>query len=93
MATQTVPTPISIGQSLAFNRLLAALELDAPTDAAWLWDNLTIVELELGQILAPADAPFTAVYFPLTAVMSVISRMEDGGAAEVGTVGNEGPSA
>jgi CRP-like cAMP-binding protein len=90
MATQTVPTPIAIGQPLAFNRLLAALELNAPTDAAWLWDNLTIVELELGQILAPADAPFAAVYFPLTAVMSVISRMEDGGAAEVGPVGTAG---
>ncbi|CAN5591889.1 Crp/Fnr family transcriptional regulator [soil metagenome] len=90
MATQTLPAPISIEPPLPYNRLLAALELGAPDDAAWLWEHLTKIELELGRILALSDEPFTAVYFPLTAVTSVISRMADGGAAEVGTVGNEG---
>ena len=90
MALQTFPAPLPAGPSLQQNRLLVALELRAPDDAAWLYDNLTPVELALGEILAPAGVPFTAVYFPTTAVVSVISRMNDGGAAEVGTVGNEG---
>lgn len=90
MATQTFPAPLSAGQSLQRNRLLVALELHAPEDAAWLYDNLTPVDFALGEILAPTGMPFTAVYFPTTAVVSVISRMMDGGAAEVGTVGNEG---
>lgn len=90
MALQTFPTPLPAGPSLQQNRLLVALELRAPDDAAWLYDNLTPVDLALGEVLAPAGVPFIAVYFPTSAVASVISRMKDGSAAEVGTVGNEG---
>ena len=90
MALQTFPAPLPAGPSLQQNRLLVALELRAPDDAAWLYDNLTPVDLALGEVLAPAGVPFTAVYFPTSAVASVISRMKDGSAAEVGTVGNEG---
>jgi CRP-like cAMP-binding protein len=67
-----------------------ALEASAPNDAAWLLSHLTAKDLELGHILAPAGEAFESVYFPITAVISVIGRMHDGGAAEVGTVGNEG---
>ncbi len=90
MAIQSFPEPIRAGPALQQNRLLAVLETHAPDDAAWLWDNLTPVDFALGELLARPSVPFTAVYFPTTAVASVISRMKDGGAAEVGTVGNEG---
>ena len=47
------------------------------------------MELDLGQVIARSGEPFRHVYFPETAVFSIISRMDDG-AVEVGTVGNEG---
>ena len=72
------------------NRLIAALAVSAPSDAAWLTTQLEPVGLALGQVIANAGEPFRHVYFPETAVFSVISRMADGAAVEVGTVGNEG---
>jgi CRP-like cAMP-binding protein len=75
---------------VAGNRLLAALARRAPDDAAWLQGHLTSVTLASGEVLAPAGKPILQVYFPETSVMSVINRMADGGAVEVGTVGHEG---
>lgn len=72
------------------NRLLAALVAIAPADAAWLEGHLEPVTLALGEVVAAAGEPFRHVYFPESAVRSVISRMADGAAVEVGTVGNEG---
>jgi CRP-like cAMP-binding protein len=74
----------------AANRLLAALAARSPADAAWLAPHLEPVNLGLGAVLAPAGEPFTHAYFPQTAVISVICRMANGGATEVGTIGNEG---
>jgi CRP-like cAMP-binding protein len=76
--------------SVPGNRLLAALAVLAPDDAAWLATEREPVMLEAGQLIAPAGVAFEHVYFPETAVLSVVSRMSDGGAVEVGTVGNEG---
>jgi len=45
---------------------------------------------EAGKVLSMAGEPHQHVYFPETAVASVISRMDDGSAVEVGTIGNEG---
>lgn len=72
------------------NRLLAALGANAPLEAAWLAPQLEPVTLGLGQVIAEPGGSFAHLYFPGSAVLSVISRMKDGGAAEVGTVGNEG---
>jgi CRP-like cAMP-binding protein len=77
--------PLTLG-----NRLLAALAASAPDDAAWLESQLERVSLAHGDVLAAAGEPLAHVYFPETAVISVISRMADGHAVEVGTVGNEG---
>ena len=44
------------------------------------------------QIYLP-DEPIDCVYFPIDCVISVVSRMEDGGAIEIGTIGREGVSA
>ena len=71
----------------ARNRLLAAL---APDDLASLAPHLESVALAIGQVVAEAGAAFSHVYFPDTAVLSVIARMSDGTGVEVGTVGNEG---
>ena len=72
------------------NRILAALAALSPLESAWLTPHLEPVTLAHAQILAEAGAPFEHVYFPETAVVSVIGRMANGDAAEVGTVGNEG---
>jgi CRP-like cAMP-binding protein len=71
------------------NRLIAALAVLAPSEAEWLTTQIEPVELDLGQVVAESNEPFRHVYFPETAVFSVISRLADG-AVEVGTVGNEG---
>jgi CRP-like cAMP-binding protein len=72
------------------NRLLAVLAVRAPADAAWLASLREPVTLESGEVIAAAGEPFRHVYFPETAVLSLINRMADGAAVEVGTVGNEG---
>ena len=41
-------------------------------------------------MLAEPDEALTHVYFPDTAVVSVVARMADGAEVEVGTIGNEG---
>jgi CRP-like cAMP-binding protein len=52
--------------------------------------HLKPVKLEPDQVLLKARAPFTHVYFPVWAVTSFLTVMENGDAIEVGTVGNEG---
>jgi CRP-like cAMP-binding protein len=69
------------------NRLLAALP---PDDVAWFAPHLERVELEIGHVLAAPGEPFAHVYFPETAIASVVNRMADGAGVEVGTIGNEG---
>lgn len=69
------------------NRLLGALPDD---DRAWLAPHLARVPLAVGDVLAEPGEVLAHVYFPETCILSVISRMADGGAVEVGTVGNEG---
>ena len=71
----------------AGNRLLALLPAD---DAAWLAPRLTRVTLALGDRFAVAGRPLAHVYFPESAIASVIAEMHDGASVEVGTVGDEG---
>jgi CRP-like cAMP-binding protein len=72
------------------NRLLDALAARAPEDAAWLAPLLEPTSLALGSVLAAPGEEFSHAYFPQSVVLSVIARMVNGGATEVGTVGNEG---
>lgn len=72
------------------NRLLGELASVSPIDSAWLATRLEPVWLVAGEVTAPAGGPIAHVYFPHTAVLSAISRMHDGAAVEVGTVGCEG---
>jgi CRP-like cAMP-binding protein len=69
------------------NRLLAALP-----DAEWLrWlPQLESVEMPLGQVLYESGATLSHVYFPTTAIVSLLYVMENGASAEIAVVGNEG---
>jgi CRP-like cAMP-binding protein len=69
------------------NQLLAALP-----DAAWLrWQPfLEPVTLQLGQVLYESGDTLGHVYFPTTAIVSLLYVMEDGASAEIAVVGLEG---
>jgi CRP-like cAMP-binding protein len=69
------------------NRLLSALP-DAALSA--LQPHLEPVELDHHSTLFAASRPIEYVYFPETAVVSLVRTLEDGGTVEVGTAGCEG---
>ena len=52
-----------------------------------------LITLQTPQQIYEAGAPIREVYFPIDAVLSVVTQMRDGGSIEVGTVGREGVSA
>ncbi len=69
------------------NRLLALL---AAEDYARLEPHLEPVSLEYRKVLYESHAPIDHVWFLESGVGSLVNTMEDGDAAEVGTIGNEG---
>jgi CRP-like cAMP-binding protein len=69
------------------NHLLAAL----PTEECLrLFPRLELVALPLGETVSEPDVPMYYVYFPTTAIISLLYVMEDGASAEIAVVGNEG---
>jgi CRP-like cAMP-binding protein len=69
------------------NQLLAAL----PEAARLHWAPfLQPVDLPLGKVLYESGGTLTHVYFPITAIVSLLYVMEDGSSAEIAVVGNEG---
>ena len=69
------------------NQLLAALP--AAEWQRWL-PQLEQVEMPLGQVLYESGTTLSHVYFPLTAIVSLLYVMENGASAEIAVVGNEG---
>jgi CRP-like cAMP-binding protein len=69
------------------NRLLALLSAQ---DYQALAPYLEEVTLDIKETIAERGQPVRHVYFPCTAVLSVLALMLDGQAVEVGTIGNEG---
>jgi CRP-like cAMP-binding protein len=69
------------------NFLLAALP-----DPEWgRWQPLLErIEMPLGEVLYESGATLTHVYFPTTAIVSLLYVMENGASAEIAVVGNEG---
>ena len=68
------------------NHLLAALpEADLER---WLPD-LQLVDMALGDVLYEAGASLSHVYFPTTAIVSLLYVMENGASAEIAVAGNE----
>ena len=69
------------------NQILATLN---KTDYQYLFGQLEQVSVVRGDVIYEADARIDYVYFPGTAVFSILSTMEDGRTVEVGPVGREG---
>jgi CRP-like cAMP-binding protein len=69
------------------NHLLAALP-----EAEWQrWSpQLEAVDMPLGQVLYESGSTLSHVYFPTTAIVSLLYVMENGASAEIAVVGNEG---
>ena len=69
------------------NRLLAAL----PHAESQRWLSLLEpVDLPLGEVLYESGITLSHVYFPTTAIISLLYVMENGASAEIAVVGNEG---
>jgi CRP-like cAMP-binding protein len=69
------------------NYLLRTLQL--AESMRWL-PFLEEVDLPLGTVLYEQGATLSHVYFPTTAIVSLLYVMEDGASAEIAVVGNEG---
>jgi CRP-like cAMP-binding protein len=69
------------------NQLLAALP-----EAEWeRWlPKLEPVAMPLGQVLYESGATLSHVYFPTTAIVSLLNVMENGASAEIAVVGRDG---
>ena len=74
-------------QAAERNQLLARLPAAA---YASLRPHLEPVELAVGQVLWPSDGPIYGVYFPRTAVCSLLRPLADDAPVEAATVGREG---
>jgi len=69
------------------NRLLASLE---PEDFALLAPHLNLVTLRKGALLFDPSAMIETVYFPESAMISMMTLLESGEAIESATIGREG---
>src|SRR4029077_4911456 len=69
------------------NRFLARLP---EADYRRLVPLLQPVKLPSAQVLYEARGPIEYAYFPMGAVLSALTVMQDGNAIEVATIGNEG---
>lgn len=69
------------------NALLALLP---PHEAQRIHDRAELVTLASRDLISDSERPIEYVYFPTTAVLSVLSVMTDGSAVETAVVGNEG---
>jgi len=69
------------------NHLLAALP--HAESQRWL-PHLESVDLSLGEVIYESGTTLGYVYFPTTAIVSLLYVMENGASAEIAVVGNEG---
>jgi len=69
------------------NQLLAYLP--AAEQQRW-FPKLERVDMPLGQVMYEAGVTLKYVYFPTTAIVSLLGVMESGASAEIAVVGNEG---
>jgi CRP-like cAMP-binding protein len=69
------------------NHLLAAL---AAVDYERIASHLEPIQMPLGEALYESGGQLKHVYFPTTAIVSLLYVMENGASAEIAVVGNEG---
>ncbi|HET6486435.1 MAG TPA: Crp/Fnr family transcriptional regulator [Spirochaetia bacterium] len=84
MSTEHTPTDHPAPQQ---NRLLAVLPRP---EAERLLPHLEPVSLPLGKALYESGGRLDHVYFPTTAIVSLLYELENGASAEIAVVGNEG---
>ncbi len=73
--------------TLKRNHILAALPEPQWTE----WSRfLELVDMPLGHVLYESGGRLAHMYFPLTAIVSLLYVMENGASAEIAVVGNEG---
>jgi CRP-like cAMP-binding protein len=72
---------------LGQNALLSALP-SSVTDR-WL-PHLEFVEMPLGEVVYESGATLSRVYFPTTAIVSLLYVLDNGASAEIAVVGHEG---
>jgi CRP-like cAMP-binding protein len=81
------PIPVTSYEDFRRNHLLAAL----PPEEWSRWAPLLeLVDMPLGEVLYESGVALSHVYFPLTAIVSLLYVMENGASAEIAVVGNEG---
>jgi CRP-like cAMP-binding protein len=84
MATEACAiVPFDLGE----NSLLSALPISIRD--RWL-PHLESVEMPLGGVVYESGATQSHVYFPTTAIVSLLYVLENGASAEIAVVGNEG---
>ncbi len=69
------------------NHLLATL-----SDLDWLkWkSNLQLVELQMGEVLYESGVPMEHLFFPTTAIVSLLHILNDGDCTQIALVGRDG---
>lgn len=84
----TAHAPISHSfHILSQNDLLATLPAD---ELRRLHHHLELVPLPLGEVICESGGKLSHLYFPTTAIVSLLYVTEDGASAEISIVGNEG---
>src|SRR6266550_1979984 len=79
-------TPATKGEALQ-NLLLAGIKAD---ELERLLSNLQLISLPLGEVVYESGEKMDYIYFPTTAIISLLYIMENGSSAEIGVVGNDG---
>jgi CRP-like cAMP-binding protein len=69
------------------NRLLAALPVE---EYEYLRPHMERVSFALGEVIYESGGRLDHVFFPTTAIISLLYIMEDGATAEMGLAGNDG---
>jgi CRP-like cAMP-binding protein len=69
------------------NRLLAALPVE---EYEYLRPHMEQVSFALGEVIYESGGRLDHVFFPTTAIISLLYIMEDGATAEMGLAGNDG---
>ena len=77
---------VDIRESYA-NRIIQALP---PNESLKLGAHLEMLDMEVRHLVFEPDQPSQYVYFPLSGVVSVHTRMREGVAVEIATIGREG---
>ena len=87
VSTTAVRSSVDASKGSGLNQLLASL----PPEEMTRWrPQLEESDMPLGQVLYEPGTTLSHVYFPTTAIVSLLYVMENGASAEIAVVGSEG---